>query len=237
MTQVAQPKSLVAATDVPTKEEAPAKQIIAERFKTKMCRTYVKTGTCPYESRCMFAHGTHELRTKQMNLADGLVTEEAVKAFQRKARVAQQAAQEAKQPPAYSSYSRAAGNTNTMGVVYDDEQQDEVASQEQDVAYPGYSGNNSSSYGSYSRNYSEYSGYGYYPAYSSYSGTYTGPYADYEGPCMCDECIRARAAPCECDECQAAALALVCDCDDCAAARDVEKSSTAGSDDVGAMMP
>jgi hypothetical protein len=57
--------------------------IIAERFKTKMCANYERTGVCPYEVRCMFAHGEHELRTKEMNMQDHLVTEEAVKHFQR----------------------------------------------------------------------------------------------------------------------------------------------------------
>jgi hypothetical protein len=59
------------------------KPILAERFKTKMCRSYERTGSCPYVHRCMFAHGDHELRNKDMNLADGLVTEEAIKLFKR----------------------------------------------------------------------------------------------------------------------------------------------------------
>jgi hypothetical protein len=59
------------------------KPILAERFKTKMCRNYVEKGECPYEIRCMFAHGDDEMRTKQMNLTDGLTTEEAIKTFQR----------------------------------------------------------------------------------------------------------------------------------------------------------
>lgn len=59
------------------------KPILAERFKTKMCRNYVEQGACPYEIRCMFAHGDDEMRTKAMNLADGLTTEENIKAFQR----------------------------------------------------------------------------------------------------------------------------------------------------------
>jgi hypothetical protein len=59
------------------------KPLLAERFKTKMCRSYERTGSCPYVHRCMFAHGDHELRNKAMNLADGLVTEEAIKYFKR----------------------------------------------------------------------------------------------------------------------------------------------------------
>jgi hypothetical protein len=59
------------------------KPLLAERFKTKMCRSYERTGSCPYVHRCMFAHGDHELRTPEMNLVDGLVTEEAIKEFKR----------------------------------------------------------------------------------------------------------------------------------------------------------
>ena len=58
-------------------------KVSAERFKTKMCQNYIEQGACPYVFRCMFAHGEHELRTKQMNMADGLVTEEAIRAFKR----------------------------------------------------------------------------------------------------------------------------------------------------------
>jgi hypothetical protein len=57
--------------------------ILAERFKTKMCRNYERTGACPYVHRCMFAHGDHELRTVEMNLADGLTTEDAIAQFKR----------------------------------------------------------------------------------------------------------------------------------------------------------
>jgi hypothetical protein len=59
------------------------KPILAERFKTKICRNYVTLGMCPYEQRCMFAHGEADMRTKEMNVADRLTTEEAIKAFQR----------------------------------------------------------------------------------------------------------------------------------------------------------
>lgn len=69
------------------------KPILAERFKTKMCKNFVEHGHCPYVFRCMFAHGDHELRTKQMNLADGLYTEEAIKAFKRARYEAEKAAQ------------------------------------------------------------------------------------------------------------------------------------------------
>ena len=79
------------ATATPTTKSAKSRHhhgphhrpILAERFKTKVCRNFVETGACPYFFRCMFAHGDHELRTKQMNMADGLYTEEAIKAFKR----------------------------------------------------------------------------------------------------------------------------------------------------------
>jgi hypothetical protein len=58
------------------------KPILAERFKTKLCRTFSDTGSCPYEERCMFAHGEANLRTKEMNLADKLTTEDAIRNFQ-----------------------------------------------------------------------------------------------------------------------------------------------------------
>jgi hypothetical protein len=58
------------------------KPILAERFKTKLCRTFSDTGSCPYEERCMFAHGEAKLRTKEMNLMDKLTTEDAIRNFQ-----------------------------------------------------------------------------------------------------------------------------------------------------------
>jgi hypothetical protein len=57
--------------------------LLAERFKTSVCHHHERVGSCPYEHRCMFAHGIHELRTKEMNVADGLVTEEAIREFKR----------------------------------------------------------------------------------------------------------------------------------------------------------
>jgi hypothetical protein len=61
------------------------KPIHAERFKTKVCANYEKSGKCPYESRCMFAHGEHEMRSKDMNIRDNLVSEDAIRAFQKAA--------------------------------------------------------------------------------------------------------------------------------------------------------
>ncbi|ESL10188.1 hypothetical protein TRSC58_02083 [Trypanosoma rangeli SC58] len=68
----------------PLEYEQVARPILAERYKTKFCRNYMETGVCLYGWRCMFAHGTHELRTPEMNFHDGLVTEEAIRAFRRR---------------------------------------------------------------------------------------------------------------------------------------------------------
>lgn len=35
---------------------------IDPRYKTEMCTNFLKFGKCPYEDRCEFAHGDHELR-------------------------------------------------------------------------------------------------------------------------------------------------------------------------------
>jgi hypothetical protein len=66
---------------MPATAAADSKPILAERFKTKMCRTFTETGVCPYEARCMFAHGVSDIRSKEMNLAAGLTTETAIRAF------------------------------------------------------------------------------------------------------------------------------------------------------------
>ncbi|KAJ9081747.1 hypothetical protein DSO57_1011341 [Entomophthora muscae] len=31
-------------------------------YKTEMCASFSSTGTCPYTTKCKFAHGLHELR-------------------------------------------------------------------------------------------------------------------------------------------------------------------------------
>ena len=33
-------------------------------YKTKMCRTWLSVGKCPYGDRCTFAHGSEELRPR-----------------------------------------------------------------------------------------------------------------------------------------------------------------------------
>jgi hypothetical protein len=70
-------------TSATTADGEEDKHILASRYKTKMCKNFVAKGECPYEVRCMFAHGEKELRTSEDNIRDGLVTEEAIKAFQR----------------------------------------------------------------------------------------------------------------------------------------------------------
>jgi len=76
-------QSVVVTLHRPVAAPVAERHVLAERFKYKMCRNYVTTGACPYEIRCMFAHGEHDLRTMEMNLRDGLITEEAIKAYQR----------------------------------------------------------------------------------------------------------------------------------------------------------
>lgn len=53
-------------------------------FRTKMCRNYIlsRYQSCPYEDRCMFAHGLEFMRTKERNIREGLVTDAAVQHFQ-----------------------------------------------------------------------------------------------------------------------------------------------------------
>eukprot|EP00672_Neobodo_designis_P027890 CAMPEP_0174829570 /NCGR_PEP_ID=MMETSP1114-20130205/1992_1 /TAXON_ID=312471 /ORGANISM="Neobodo designis, Strain CCAP 1951/1" /LENGTH=241 /DNA_ID=CAMNT_0016063323 /DNA_START=253 /DNA_END=978 /DNA_ORIENTATION=+ len=38
------------------------------RYKTQLCKTFREKGSCPYASRCMFAHGRDELRTVDDNV-------------------------------------------------------------------------------------------------------------------------------------------------------------------------
>jgi hypothetical protein len=57
------------------------KPLLADRFKTRLCETFERQGRCEYEARCMFAHGSDDLRSKEMNLLDGLVTDDAIRNF------------------------------------------------------------------------------------------------------------------------------------------------------------
>lgn len=87
-------------------------KILAERFKTQMCRNYEKKGSCPYENKCMFAHGEADLRTPEMNVRDGLFTEESIEAFRRAQRLlkkrAAQAARQQQQQIASAEATKAA---------------------------------------------------------------------------------------------------------------------------------
>ena len=57
----------------------PAKEakIDATRFKTKLCRHYMESGVCPFQSRCVFSHGQVELRTSDENRTNGIVSEQS----------------------------------------------------------------------------------------------------------------------------------------------------------------
>jgi hypothetical protein len=77
------PSTIGASMAIQTPGGTEPKPILAERFKTKMCQNYERTGSCRYEARCMFAHGHTDLRTKDMNLRDNLTSEEAIRVFQR----------------------------------------------------------------------------------------------------------------------------------------------------------
>eukprot|EP00742_Colponemidia_sp_Colp-10_P017127 GILJ01019674.1.p1 GENE.GILJ01019674.1~~GILJ01019674.1.p1 ORF type:complete len:554 (+),score=78.43 GILJ01019674.1:431-2092(+) len=54
---------------------------IIHKFKTKLCGNMETHGTCPYRGRCMFAHGSKELRTPEENLRDSLTSEAAIETF------------------------------------------------------------------------------------------------------------------------------------------------------------
>lgn len=48
------------------------------RFRTALCRHWV-TGGCPYQDRCLFAHGVDQLRTLSENRDAGMFTHDDVK--------------------------------------------------------------------------------------------------------------------------------------------------------------
>ena len=60
-----------------------SRRVFGRRFRTELCKSYVATGTCKYHNRCMYAHGDALLRTEEQNLADGLVSESAIRAWAR----------------------------------------------------------------------------------------------------------------------------------------------------------
>lgn len=42
------------------KPRGPAPELV----KTRLCKHYANTGSCPFESRCLFAHGDREIRPR-----------------------------------------------------------------------------------------------------------------------------------------------------------------------------
>eukprot|EP01012_Entosiphon_sulcatum_P007391 TRINITY_DN13747_c0_g2_i1.p1 TRINITY_DN13747_c0_g2~~TRINITY_DN13747_c0_g2_i1.p1 ORF type:complete len:245 (+),score=14.79 TRINITY_DN13747_c0_g2_i1:116-850(+) len=50
-----------------SKNEKDKVAVDPRKYKTKMCRNWVETGSCPYEHTCCFAHGQEELRDLPSN--------------------------------------------------------------------------------------------------------------------------------------------------------------------------
>ena len=42
-------------------EHRPAKHSVPSLYKTRLCRTFMERGNCPYGDKCDFAHGTKDL--------------------------------------------------------------------------------------------------------------------------------------------------------------------------------
>ena len=61
-------ESSVQDNDSPTKTEKVQKKKPSRRMKakkkTELCKSWIETGHCQYDSECKFAHGDHELRAK-----------------------------------------------------------------------------------------------------------------------------------------------------------------------------
>jgi len=53
---------------IPESESTPqklhVKKPVPNKFKTEMCRNFIKEGTCRYGNECTYAHGEHELNKK-----------------------------------------------------------------------------------------------------------------------------------------------------------------------------
>ena len=43
---------------------------VVTRYKTKICRTYLEKGVCPYKNNCRFAHGVQQLRSTERNFKE-----------------------------------------------------------------------------------------------------------------------------------------------------------------------
>lgn len=78
-----------AATD--KLDAAAKKKQFAIRFKTELCRSFETEHHCPYEGKCVFAHGASDLRTPEQNEADGLITDTAIRGWLRRQKQQQQA--------------------------------------------------------------------------------------------------------------------------------------------------
>ncbi len=67
----------VVSTDIPlfkemshslSTEESPRQNLpsyISHKEKSQLCKKFVENGYCPYEKKCKFAHGLHELKKNQ----------------------------------------------------------------------------------------------------------------------------------------------------------------------------
>eukprot|EP00744_Colponema_vietnamica_P000699 GILI01001231.1.p1 GENE.GILI01001231.1~~GILI01001231.1.p1 ORF type:complete len:650 (+),score=142.45 GILI01001231.1:63-2012(+) len=67
------------------------RMVLAERFKTKLCRAFERKEVCQYGYNCMFAHSEEEQRTVDMNIKDGIFTQEAIDKFRQSQRLAAEA--------------------------------------------------------------------------------------------------------------------------------------------------
>jgi hypothetical protein len=76
---------------------SPGSTIIAKKFRTKMCKNFAQKGSCPFDSRCMFAHGKSALRSAEQNFAEGLTSETAIKEFQRRESESQSAIEDSEE--------------------------------------------------------------------------------------------------------------------------------------------
>jgi len=89
------------------------------RFKTRLCDHHAADGNCEYGSRCMFAHGPHELRTVEQNMREAAMRDDHA-AGSRSQRQQQRRAAEAPRasaPARASDSDLAATTTTTEGVA------------------------------------------------------------------------------------------------------------------------
>jgi len=177
-------------TDSQQGTKAHAKAILADRYKTRLCRNFTETHECPYETRCMFAHGEEDLRTPEENYAQGLTSEESIRAHQKLL------ARKAATVPIVPSAQRAPARIN--------------------VPHNGHHAYARTQYTHSPYYYNEYCdcsqciGANYYPEQYNYGGyaprygyypAHQGPYVsqpEFAGPCCCEECAAYQAPSREC---------------------------------------